>query len=170
MGSLRIDRFEDTASRGWRHRRGVKLAIGGVLATAAPLALASPASAAYDRDDSTVEFTYETLSGASVTCRLNAFGAHETSEPAYVTAQSTIRFSPGTQSSQCRADHLLTFRYRDGNENEIFSASALDTTDASFTLYEGDVSNISIEHSASFTACDELVNETCIVTTTTSPK
>jgi hypothetical protein len=66
---------EGRGRRRWR----AKLAVGGLLTAADPLAVAGPAGAELISESSTVSLTFVPNGGGAVTCRLEASGSHETS-------------------------------------------------------------------------------------------
>ena len=161
------------AARDGRGRRGwrTKLAVGGLLAAAAPLATAGPASAALITETSTVSLTFVPNGGGVVTCRLEAAGSHETSSTdGYVFGQSQTKLGNGQFSTICRGNHTITIRYRDRGENKTYSSFSYDTDTAYSQVFDSDVSGILIEHTVFFLGCNPGASASCTLTTATSPK
>jgi hypothetical protein len=153
--------------RGWR----AKLAVGGLLAAAGPLAFAAPASAALNSDESTVSLTFVANGGAAVTCRLEGSGAHETSSTnGFVVGESQSKAGNGQFVDVCKGNHTITIRYRDRGEDRTFESFSYFTDTAYSQVFEGDVSNISIVHSVFFLNCNPGASATCTLATTTNPK
>jgi hypothetical protein len=153
--------------RGWR----TKLAVGGLLAAAGPLALAAPAGAALNSDSKTVSLTFVANGGGAVTCRLDARGAHDTSSTnGYVVGETSSKAGNGQYADICKGNHTTTIRYRDRDENRVFKSFSY-LTDTSYSqVFEGAVSNISIQHEVFFIGCNPGASATCTLTTTTAPK
>jgi len=172
-----MDRREDgmgrTAATGRGGRRGwrAKLAVGGLLAAASPLAFAAPATAALNSDASTVNLTFVANGGGTVTCRLEGSGSHETSSTSgYVFGQSQSKLANGQYADVCKGNHTIRIRYRDRGENRTFESFSYFTDTAYSQVFEGEVSNISIEHTVFFLNCNPASSATCTLTTTTTPK
>jgi hypothetical protein len=139
-----------------------------VIAAAGSIALASPASAAFHSDEATGQLTFVSRSGTALTCKLDGFGGHDTEVNAYGTSYTYAANGSGFQP--CRADHVITITYRDGNDTESTSSTAYGATGAFHEVAEGNVTNIRITHSAYFVACDPFSSATCSVRVTTAPK
>jgi hypothetical protein len=155
--------------RGHRGRR-TKLAVGGLLAAAAPLALAAPASAAFNTDEKTVSLTFVPNGGGVVTCRLEAYGAHETASPGFVFGQTESKRGDGQYVDICKGNHTTTLRYRDRGENKTFTSFSYNTDTSSSQVFDSDVSGILIQHSVFFIGCNPGASATCTLSTATAPK
>jgi hypothetical protein len=152
---------------GWRTR----LAVGGLLAAAGPLAFAAPAGAALNSDSKTVSLTFVANGGGAVTCRLDARGSHETSSTnGYVAGETISKTGSGQFAPICEGNHTTTIRFRDRGENRVFESFAYNTDTSYSQVFEGEVSSISIEHEVLFLNCNPGASATCTLTTTTAPK
>jgi len=153
--------------RGWR----TKLAVGGLLAAAGPLALAHPAGAALNSDAKTVSLTFVANGGGAVTCRLDARGAHDTSSTSgYVAGESSSKSGSGQYVEACKGNHTTTIRFRDRGEDRVFKSYSYFTDTSYAQVFEGEVSSISIQHEVFFLNCNPGASATCTLTTTTAPK
>jgi hypothetical protein len=173
----RLVESSETATRGGRQRRwGRKLAVGCLITAGAIVALGGPASAKYSyfTDESTASLTFVTFGGTTVTCQVHGFAEHETrDDPSSVLIRGTSRTTNtgGNEVPGCRAEHVITIRYRDGDDEETVKSYARATTNAQAEVVEAghDVTDITITHEAFFNTCDP-DHAICGVTTTTSPK
>jgi hypothetical protein len=158
---------DPTGRRGWR----TKLAVGGLLVAVGPLASVAPAGAALNTDSKSVSLTFVLNGGGAVTCRLDARGSHETSSTnGYVAGETNSRTSNGGFADYCRGSHTTTIRFRDRGENRVFTSFSYDTDTSYSQVFEGEVSNISIQHEVFFLDCNPGASATCTLTTTTAPK
>ena len=145
------------------------MAAGAVVVLGAPFAMAQPAHAGFSQDEDVAALTFVTTSGATVTCRLEAFHYHDSDGREVFASQASLR-NDGVYVPECRGTHRETVAYEDTEGVDRTVTTTGYGTQALDVGVDGVQSNVQVTHRVQFDQCDAAQSASCELTVLTSTK